>query len=142
LKKIGFWIPLGLLLIILLISIACGNSIVPTVDPLEGTEWQLVFYRKTQVIKGTRITANFKNGEINGSAGCNSYFGRYQDEGQNLTIGEIGMTEMYCMEPEGLMDQESTYLKLLAEAQSYEITDGRLIIILSGQETLTFEPGK
>jgi heat shock protein HslJ len=141
-KRKSFWIAVGLLMIILPILAACGNSPAPAADPLEGTNWQLLFYRKTSVIEDTSITAHFENGEINGSAGCNSYFGAYQVEGQNLTIEQIGMTEMYCMEPEGLMDQESTYLEYLADAQSFEIADGRLTIFLSGHETLTFEPAE
>jgi len=141
-KRSVFWIKRGLLMILLLTLAACVSSSSQSNDPLEGTNWQLIFYRKTTVIDDTHITTNFENGEITGSAGCNSYFGAYQVDGQDLTIGQLGMTEMYCMEPEGLMEQESTYLEYLADAQSYEITDGRLIIFLSGQETLTFEPAE
>lgn len=139
-KRKYFLTITGLLMIILPILTACGNS--PVGDPLDGTDWQLVFYRKTSVMEGTAITAHFENGEINGSAGCNSYFGAYQVEGENLSVGQIANTEMYCMEPEGLMEQETTYLEYLADAQSFEITDGRLIIYLSDHETLTFEPAE
>ena len=137
-KKSIFWILL--IAVTLTLLAACSGTNTPAEDPLAGTSWRLLFYRKTQVLEGTSITANFENGEINGSAGCNSYFGAYQVEAQNISFGQIGMTEMFCMEPEGVMEQESFYLGALADAQRYEIVDGRLTIFLSGQETLTFEP--
>ena len=97
-KKINFWIATGLLMIILPILVACANESSTPDDPLAGTNWNLVFYRKSSLIEGTSITAHFENGEINGSAGCNSYFGAYHLEEENISFGQIGVTEMYCME--------------------------------------------
>jgi len=139
-KKNLFWIAVSILMIIMPTLAACDNTSTSPDDPLNGTQWNLIFYRKTRVMEGTHITANFENGDINGSAGCNSYFGAYQIDGENITFGQIGMTEMYCTDPEGIMDQEGFYLDALADAQRFEIVDKRLTIFLSGQETLTFEP--
>ena len=138
-KKKSIIAFLGLVAILIILA-ACSEAATQPEDPLAGTSWQLLFYRKTPVLEGTSITANFENGEINGSAGCNSYFGTYQVEEENLSFGQIGMTEMFCMEPEGVMEQEIFYLGALADAQHYEITNGRLTISLSGHETLTFKP--
>jgi heat shock protein HslJ len=139
-KKNFIWIAVGILMIILPTLAACDNTSSPPDDPLNGTQWNLIFYRKTRVIDGISITANFDSGEINGNAGCNSYFGGYQIDGENIAFGQIGMTEMYCSDPEGIMEQEDFYLGALADAQRYEIADGRMAIFLSGHETLTFEP--
>ena len=142
-KRKLFLTKFGLLLIILPILTACTNSSTSPVNPLDGTQWNLIFYRKSAVIPGTQITAQFQNGEVNGTAGCNSYFGIYQVEGDSISFDQIGMTEMYCMDPEGVMEQETFYLQALAVAQGYEITaDGRLTIFLGGHETLTFEPAQ
>lgn len=135
-KKMQIVIVLGLAAITLISLSACGGA----VDPLDGTSWRLIFYRKTQVMADTTITARFENGEINGSAGCNSYFGAYQIDGQKLTTDQLGSTEMFCMEPEGLMEQEAFFLETLGDAQRYELTDGRLMIFRSDGEALTFEP--
>lgn len=140
-KKNSIFLMFGVVVILISLT-ACGGQTTQSDDPLEGTSWRLLFYRKSQVMEGTEITATFKDGQVKGSAGCNTYFGAYQVEDQNISVGQIGVTEMYCMEPEGLMDQETTYLEYLADAQRYEIADGRLIIFLSGHETLTFEPAK
>ena len=45
---------------------------------------------------------------------------------------------MYCLEPEGVMDQEEQYLGSLRLAESYEIVDGRLRIICSDGSMLVF----
>ncbi len=139
-KRKNIIIVLGLLVITTLILTACSQATTQSDDPLEGTNWQLVFYRKTRVIEGTSISAKFENGEITGSAGCNSFFGSYEIDEANIMISTLGATEMFCMEPDGVMEQEAFYLESLQDAQRYEILDGRLTIFRSDHETLTFDP--
>jgi len=45
----------------------------------------------------------------------------------------IVSTEMGCIEPEGVLEQELQYLKALQAAESYEIKDGKLEINCSAQ---------
>jgi len=69
---------------------------------------------------------------------CNSYFGGYEVEGNQLLIpGPIGATEMYCAEPEGVMDQEQEYLATLQLAESYDI-DGDELRISCGSQILIY----
>ncbi len=49
------------------------------------------------------------------------------------------MTEMFCMEPEGVMDQESAYLEMLGNAVTFELGGGVLTIVTGPGESLTFE---
>jgi heat shock protein HslJ len=100
---------------------------------LEDTAWILQSYGEPgnlkDVLIDTEITAEFvsSEGTVRGSAGCNSYSGSYEVEDSNLSIpGPIAVTEMYCMEPEGVMDQEQEYLAALQLAESYEIDDDEL----------------
>lgn len=141
-KRIKLFIFWGLLITIALSLAACSSSTSQSDNPLEATNWQLLFYRKTHVIEGTSITAHFENGEITGTAGCNSYFGSFEADGENLSINSLGNTEMFCMEPEGVMEQEIFYLESLRDAQRYDISDGRLTVFRSDHETLTFEPAE
>jgi len=111
---------------------------------LEDTKWVLQSYGETgnltDVLASTEITAEFvsSEGTVKGSAGCNSYFGSYEVKGSKLSIpGPIGATEMYCMEPEGVMDQEQEYLNTLQLAESYEI-DGDELIINCGSQILIY----
>ena len=112
---------------------------------LEDTIWVLESYGDPEnlnaVLEDTEITINFISAEVKmeGSASCNSYFGSYEVEGNQLSIpGPIGATEMYCMEPEGIMEQEQEYLAILQDAESYEIEDDQLQIV-SGDKVLVFK---
>jgi heat shock protein HslJ len=135
--------------IFLLISVAgvlfygAACSLLPTIggDPLDGTSWILMAYRKSKPLEGTTITAVFEDGQIHGSAGCNSYSAAYEVNGDKITIsGPMAMTMMACMEPEGAMDQEQMYAGFLQDATSYQLSDEQLVIQFTAHETLTFVP--
>ena len=49
----------------------------------------------------------------------------------------LGSTEMYCMDPEGVMDQEQAYLKTLGEAESYKIAND-ILTVYCGDNVLIY----
>ncbi|MGD8466818.1 MAG: META domain-containing protein, partial [Anaerolineae bacterium] len=105
-------------------------EVVEKTRSLEGANWVLESYlgergELTAVLSDSTITAHFREGQVQGNAGCNSYFGSYERDGDRLTFGPLAMTEMYC-QPQALMDQEGAYLSVLASAGSYQIADDRL----------------
>jgi heat shock protein HslJ len=133
-----------LFLIVSMVSLlvaGCGES--AQTSDLEDIKWVLESYGEqgnlTPVIEGTRITATFESAEkqVRGSAGCNSYFGGYEIN-DGLSITTLAHTEMYCMDPEGVMEQETEYLKLLGTAESYRIQDGKLQIDCGNQLVLIY----
>ena len=134
-----FYGILGLLCILALLAGACTELEPTPTDGLVDTTWILESYGEQgnlqSVIEGTRITAIFDSagGQVHGSAGCNSYFGDYQISSNKLTISMIAHTEMYCLEPKGLMEQEYQYLKTLQSAESYQIQGGKLQINCGSQ---------
>jgi heat shock protein HslJ len=129
---------LTLLATILFFTSACAGIGFPSDDPLEDTSWVLITIYGTKPIDGTRITAEFKEGAIRGSAGCNSYFGSFKTRGNAIEISEVGSTLMACLEPEGIMDQEQLFTSFLSDAQEYRLDDGLLQIFRSDGEALTF----
>ncbi len=106
---------------------------------MEGITWLLESYGEPEslqtVLEGTEITALFDSteGQVTGSAGANNYFGAYQISKNKLSIQEIAHTEMYRLDPEGVMEQEDYYLKTLQAAESYKIEDGKLQITSANQ---------
>lgn len=109
--------------------------------PFEDKEWTLQAYRKTKAVEGGNATIQFSNGVVRGSTGCNSFSGEYTFDGAEsgkMNITNIAVTEMACIEPEGLMDQEAFFLETLNGAQRYEYSPERLMIYQSGHEALTF----
>ena len=94
---------------------------------LEGTTWALAGFIEektveemttpllmvTDLLASSEITVVLENGAATGSAGCNSYGAGYSSDGASLTFGPMAVTEMACLDPEGLMAQEQRYLGLL-----------------------------
>ncbi len=96
---------------------------------LEGPTWVL-----DGTIPGTEITAEFANGQVTGSAGCNNYSGSYIStpaaSGGRITISDLTPTMMLCEEE--IMDQETRYLGSLMAATRYSIEDNELTIHYPG----------
>lgn len=128
-----------LLLIIGITMLGTGCATV-TNEPFEGTTWVLVSYGAPSdpqvALEDVEVTAVFSResdtgpGELNGFAGCNSYFGSFETDGNSLTIGALVSTKMAC--EEGIMDQEAQYLSALAAADSYSIEGSQLEISYDG----------
>ncbi len=107
---------------------------------LEGTTWSLQTYITPdsiahEILPDTRITAEFNEGQVAGSAGCNNYFGTYELEGSSLIIGPAGSTMMFCA-PEEVMLQETAYLATLSSVTGYEIVDNQLHLKNSTGDTI------
>jgi heat shock protein HslJ len=109
--------------------------------PLENVRWILGAVYGQPLPIGVEVTAIFTPGEdgqdnaLNGGAGCNGYFGSYTIEGQNLTIGPLGITQMMC--DEQVMEVESAFLAGLENAQSYQ-TVLKQLTITTASGTLEF----
>ena len=111
------------------------------VSTLAGKTWVLVSLDGKPVLEGTRVILEFSpaEGGIAGSGGCNHYFGNFVLKGEELTISALGMTEMYCMDPAGVMEQEKSYLDALGAAKSVQVVDGQLRITYGGGATLVYD---
>lgn len=109
---------------------------------LEGNLWGLESFvgsdgQLVEVIPDSDVTAEFVAGQVNGSAGCNRYFGSYELSGNSLTMaGPFGITEMFCTSPPGVMEQESQYITVLQDAASYEIDGDQLQIANADGENI------
>ncbi|MCA9989502.1 MAG: META domain-containing protein [Anaerolineales bacterium] len=133
----------------LILSNADGGVVV-TFQPIqpvsleEGT-WRLTGYNNGReafvgVLEEAEITAQFSNGQVSGSAGCNTYSGTYEIQADQITIGQPAATLMFCSEPEGVMDQETAYLAALVASTSFKITGDVLELFdANGVRMLSFE---
>ncbi|MBT8508053.1 hypothetical protein AZH53_06495 [Methanomicrobiaceae archaeon CYW5] len=105
------------------------------VQTLEGTKWLLAGHHDGQngfvsVLAGTRVSAEFgADDQMTGSAGCNNYFGPYSADKGTIAIGPLASTEMYCADPEGVMDQETAYLAAIQTAAEYRVGAGELMLM-------------
>jgi len=130
-----------LLLVLLALSILSLTACTTATPAFEDIEWVLESYGEQgnlqPVLEDSEITATFDSTEdkVAGSAGCNRYFADYEAKKDELTIGLVGSTMMYC---DGFMDQEKEYLDILGAAETYQIQDGKLQIS-SGDNLLIFK---
>jgi heat shock protein HslJ len=121
-----------------LVSVVEKTAVETTTKPedmgLDGTEWTLVAMgfndRPEAVLAGTNITIAFAEDMVNGSAGCNSYFGNYSLTEAGFSVGVLGNTLMAC-EPD-VMQQEDRFLQALAVVEKYSIENDTLIIEYDG----------
>lgn len=109
-------------------------------NPLANSNWRLASLNGDTVpVAGSVLTAFFAaDGSINVDGGCNTYNGSYSVNGNVLTIGPLGGTQIICS-PE-LSQQEGAYLIALRSAATFQISGSQLIIRnAAGQEVLRFD---
>ena len=135
----------GATLVLAALLAACGSA-EPDQPPgegtaLAGTEWVLASLSGEALIEGTQITLVFSEASIEGSAGCNTYGGTYNATGDSLSLSDLYWTEMGCMEPEGILEQELAYLNVLNAVASYRADAERLELYdEAGTIALVFGP--
>ncbi|MDS4069942.1 MAG: META domain-containing protein [Candidatus Competibacter sp.] len=99
---------------------------------LKGVTWRATTYNNgrgaaVSLIDGSEITATFgTDGVLSGSAGCNHYRATYVTQGSSITIQAPAATRKTCPRPDGVMRQESEYLKALPTAATYAIQGRQL----------------
>lgn len=76
------------------------------------------------VLDGTEVTALFDTeGNLQGSAGCNTYQAKYQTNGNQMTISEIVLTQVLCSDPAGIMEQEDKFIENLEKTTIFQFSD-------------------
>ncbi len=110
---------------------AAGSAIV-------GPTWALTQIGSARPA-GSAATITFgRDGRVNGSTGCNSFFGTYTLASNGaLALSQVGSTRMACPGPD--MAQESRVLDALNRADRAVVQGGRLMLMAGSTSLLTFE---
>lgn len=99
---------------------------------LSGTAWRVTGYNNgrqavVSLLDGSTLTMAFAtDGNVSGSSGCNTYRAAYSVSGESVRIGNVAATRQMCAEPQGVMEQETAFLKALAGASVFRIDGNRL----------------
>jgi heat shock protein HslJ len=121
--------------------------------PLEGTAWTLislfepnrakdVIAAPQELLKGTELNLRLSDGRVMGNAGCNTYGGSYSLQAGALTVSDLYQTEMACMDPKGVMEQESRYLSVLRDATQANVYGMQLWLETEDGRGLVSRPGR
>jgi heat shock protein HslJ len=107
---------------------------------IAGTSWELVTYGGSSLIERTRFTLSFDADQVTGNGGCNPFLAAYRITEDQISIEGIGIRDMACLEPEGLMEQELLLLEFIATAERFEQIQGCLYLYRGDGEVLRFDP--
>ena len=105
--------------------------------PLENVRWLLASIDGQALPEGVSADVLFtpagspaaqsEDNAVNGSAGCNTFFGAYTVAGDTLNVpGPFGLSQMMC--EDAAMQVEQAFLAGLESAQTYQIMLNQLII--------------
>ncbi len=121
-------------------------------DSLAGTTWTVTGYNNgkeavTSVLADTHLTMEFGDTQISGQASCNTYTAEYTLEGDKITVSPAAVTQMMCIDPPGIMEQEAQFLAALQSAATYRMEGSTLELrtaagALAISATAGMEPGK
>lgn len=78
------------------------------------------------------LTADFANGRVSGSGGCNRFNGSYTAKGNQLKIGPLASTFKACEET--TMQQETNFLKAMQAATRYQVNQDGLQIFYKNED--------
>ena len=120
-----------------------GSDIPPIdVDALTSQTWTLRFGSgpdgEVVLVDGYPLTISFDgDGSFGGTAACNGYGGRYQIDGPEIFLGELGSEEMGC-EP-AVQAAEGAFLSALADATHINLVGEEMALSGPGSEMI-FSP--
>lgn len=88
----------------------------------------------------TNITFTALDKAVNGTTGCNSFFGNYTLDLYALSFGEIAATEQYCDEP--IMKVENAILSALNNTGSYTLENDILTLLSKNDRSVLLKASK
>ncbi len=108
---------------------ACSNN-----TSLTG-EWKLVSYgdsaAPTPAVPGVETSISFEEGQFGGTVGCNSFGGDYTLNGDQMSIGSIISTMMFCDQTSA---QESAVLAILSDKTMTSLQWKRRLTLSSSED--------
>jgi heat shock protein HslJ len=118
--------------LLLACNVRAAGVAMPAAPAFEGTKWQLVEVNGAPVSplageKQPHIMFDPALKKVTGFAGCNNFSGGYERHGSSLKFGPVGSTRMSC--PDLEMSLETEVFKALDKTRTWEIKDGRLLLL-------------
>lgn len=102
---------------------------------LESSAWVLSDGIEVAGWEQAAPTVRFERGQLSGSSGCNTYGGKYEVNGSDLSVSEIFSTLIGCPPPAGGVEEE--FMASLEDASEWQIED-RELVLSGGEDELRF----
>ncbi|MCU0520762.1 MAG: META domain-containing protein [Anaerolineae bacterium] len=142
---VGLWLALAMLGTACAPGRLASGEVEPAADSpatsvgLDGTQWNVIAIDGETVNAKGQGTLDFADGQVSGTAFCNSFGGSYNIEGDTLTLGQLVSTLMACED----MGPETEYFAALAKVASYRMDGANLVLSDdSGADLIVLSPAK
>jgi heat shock protein HslJ len=125
--------PLALVAAILVAFVALlsgcgGEDNAPNAPTMLQGSWKLETLNGSPADAAVSSTLSMNNGQATGNAGVNTFNGSYDAPSDGvLTFGPLATTMMAG--PDNAMQQESAFLKALADTKKFTTEDGALVLM-------------
>jgi len=103
-------------------------------EHLSGTYYITQLEGNDIALNKLEITFDETSNKVNGTAGCNSFFGNYSTENNTITFGDIGATKKLCSK--NIMAIEAYFLKSLSLVDSFFVDANGGISLLANDKIL------
>jgi heat shock protein HslJ len=107
---------------------------------LAASAWELEMIgspgNELALIEGVTPTLNFFLKDYSGFAGCNYYLAAYDLDGNEITMTGPNMTRLVCDEPEGVGEQEATFIGILQNSTNFALAGDQLTLFTTGDQQL------
>lgn len=118
--------------------VADSVRIISSPHLLTGSTWILTTFNDQKPISDYQPTLQFEGDQVSGTTGCNHYGGTYQINKDTIKFEGVFITEMACLDPDGLMDQEQIFLETMRDVFKFILTDEELVLSAYGERYLRF----
>ncbi len=142
-KEIFFSLVITIALATLTSCNSAKQSTIPLIT-IVGKYWKLVKLNDAgvQALQATQqmkrephMILNVFEKSVNGSGGCNSFFGTYELQSDNgITFSKIGSTKMAC--PDDIMKVERQLFQAFEMANRYSVRNDTLFLMKTDMSTL------
>jgi heat shock protein HslJ len=146
-RLVGWYLVLAVVIAACSASGLFGGSSFTDLRTVQDVIWVLQAYGSenalTPTLPDSRITLvfDFDENSAEGNAGCNHYATSFSLRGSKLDFNEAMSTLMACT-PDKIMEQETTFLSLLGQVESYQIDEDSLILLTENGSALHFQISK
>src|SRR6185295_13068324 len=103
----------------------------PTPESLQDVPWVLASGLDVEGWEQVAPSAQFMNGSVTGSTGCNRFTAPYTLDGGTLEIGEVASTRMACAPPADTVERE--YVAALGQVAAWQSESGELTLLDAGE---------
>jgi heat shock protein HslJ len=79
-----------------------------------------------RLVAGTQVAVSFEDNGVSAQAGCNSFFGAFEIDGNTLRVSMLGSTIIGCAAPLGAQDQWLS--AFLLGGPTLELDDPKLVM--------------